>query len=416
MRWLSILSGLGLLAVIAFMAGMWTTHKYWLPWRKVDELLPFVRSYRDTGLFLPQYSYHYRSASASDERHVVHDPDRASDGNLFLARMDVQRGFMVAELLDRDGAVLHGWEIPYSRYFGGSDDFPGHAVEPLPDGSVLANFDSGHGLLRIDTCSDAIWIRDDMAYHHSLHPDEKGGWWTWGSVQEADGQDQRLIRFDAEDGHTLEEIDLIDDVVGLSDAQHLAMRIPEDYVFNRDPSASGQHDIFHPNDAEPLPAAMAEHFPMFEPGDLLVSLRNLDMLAVIDRDSYTMKWWSYGPYHNQHDPDFEPDGTISVFSNNNNLERSSIIKIDPATNRAWDVYWGGALDFDSFIMGKQQLLPNGNRLVVSTMEGRVIEVAPNGDILREFGNILTPVYSAVVTSAKLLPPDFFDNIPTCDKR
>jgi hypothetical protein len=69
-----------------------------------------------------------------------------------------------------------------------------------------------------------------------------------------------------------------------------------------------------------------------------------------------------------------PTATITVFSNNIDRNRSSIIQVDPKTNQARDMFWGSGLDFDSYIMGKQQHLPNGNWLITSPIEGRVVEV------------------------------------------
>ena len=50
------------------------------------------------------------------------------------------------------------------------------------------------------------------------------------------------------------------------------------------------HDPTHLNNVEPLPRAMAAAFPQFAPGDLLVSLRNVNTIAVIDPHTKRLKW------------------------------------------------------------------------------------------------------------------------------
>ena len=267
--------------------------------------------------------------------------------------------------------------------------------------------------MRIDACGEPIWTRTDLSFHHSLHPDERGGWWTWASAQSPEMQDQRLVRFAAETGETLEEIDLIDDIVDRSEAQRLILRIPEDYPFVRDLDARVALDIFHPNDVEPLPEALAAAFPMFAPGDLLISLRNLDLVAVIGRDTHEVRWAAYGPWFGQHDPDFQPDGRISVFDNNPQKERSEIILIDPATNAVENPFEGSGLRFSSPIMGKHQRTSTGNWLVISAEEGRVIEVTAKGEPVREYDNILTDRFNSVVSDARILPPDFYETLPAC---
>jgi hypothetical protein len=44
-------------------------------------------------------------------------------------------------------------------------------------------------------------------------------------------------------------------------------------------------DLLHTNDVETLSMDMAPAFPLFEPGDALVSFRNLNLLIVFDPDS-----------------------------------------------------------------------------------------------------------------------------------
>jgi hypothetical protein len=74
-------------------------------------------------------------------------------------------------------------------------------------------------------------------------------------------------------------------------------------------------DVTHLDAAEPLPAALADRFPMFAPGDLLVSLRNIDTIAVIDPRTERTRWAPTGPFAKQHDPDRLPNGHIVVFDN-----------------------------------------------------------------------------------------------------
>ena len=109
MRWISIFSGALLAAIVTFAAGMWTTHKRWQPWLTIESLLPFARAYRDTGMFLPMNSYFPRSDASPEVRYTVFRPEDISPGYLFIARVDAGLNATIAELLDRDGAVVHSW-------------------------------------------------------------------------------------------------------------------------------------------------------------------------------------------------------------------------------------------------------------------------------------------------------------------
>lgn len=49
-------------------------------------------------------------------------------------------------------------------------------------------------------------------------------------------------------------------------------------------------DITHLNDVKPLPPSMADEYPLFRAGDLLVSIRNLHLVFVYDPATDEIKW------------------------------------------------------------------------------------------------------------------------------
>lgn len=411
----SILSGLFLSLLAAFCVGMWSTHKDWWPWQKTDEFRSAVRSFRATGRILPPYTFFRRRPDAANERHVVHDEAAIASGYWLINRFDADRVRYFVDLLDPSGEVLLSVPIDYSLVFdsGNPGEFV-HAVAMLPDGSVIASWDTAMGMARFDPCGRVIWSRIDQVYHHSFTAGHEG-YWTWQASRWDGGQDQKMVRFNPETGDILESIDLIDDVIGISASNSLALRMPENFSFDRDMGENEKADLFHPNDIEELLPTMAAAFPQFAPGDLLVSMRNIDMLAVIDRRTGEVKWVAYGPWNDQHDPDFNIDGTITVFSNNMDRFRSNIIRLDPRTGRTEDALLGTGLDFFSFIMGAHQILPNGNWMITSSMQGRVMEVTPEGRIVREYNNLIDETHNALVPFAEFLPFDYLTSVPTCAK-
>ncbi len=414
-RTLSILACVFLTVTAAFLGGMWTTYKDWWPWQKVTELQTAWRSFRVTGKVLPLDTYARRKADVPDERHTVHDPEAFAPGHWVINRFDADTKTYVLELLDDAGRVLNSHPIDYSRVVeGGKPDEFAHIATMLPDGSVLVVWDDATAMARLDACGDPVWAHTDQVYHHSIEAGDDG-YWTWQSAIWNGGEDQRMIRFDPETGEILESIDLIDDVILKSPANALAMKVPEEFEFDRNTHYGDRADIFHPNDVEELRSDMAPAFPQFAAGDLLVSMRSIDMVAVIDRKSGRIKWAAYGPWQHQHDADFQPDGTITVFSNNTDRFRSNIVRIDPKTGRTEDLFHGKGVDFDSFIMGKHQRLGNGNWQITSTIQGRVLEVTPEGRIVREYNNILDENYNALVLFAEHLPPGYLKTVPVCGK-
>lgn len=125
----------------------------------------------------------------------------------------------------------------------------------------------------------------------------------------------------------------------------------------------------------------------------MVSVRNLNLIVIIDAVTEKIKWSMTGPYIRQHDPDFLGNGQISVFDNRADskggkiLGGSRILSIDPATRKVHVLYEGS--DKNSFyttICGKCQHLPNGNILIVESDAGRVFEVTPSGQIVWSYIN------------------------------
>jgi hypothetical protein len=57
-------------------------------------------------------------------------------------------------------------------------------------------------------------------------------------------------------------------------------------------------------------------------------------------------------------------------------------------------------------MGRQQLLANGNFMIVSAEQGRAFEVDKTGRLLWQFFNIVTPDHTGLITEAHVLPLEF----------
>lgn len=404
-----------LAALFSYAAGMWTTYKDWKPWQVTTDVQKLWRSWRATGQFLRDGTYQLRQDYAADEIYTAQRPDLAAKGYWVINRFDPVNQRFVTDLIDQSGATIHSWPIDYSALVpGGNPTEFVHIATALPDGSLMIDFDNGTSMARLDACGKTIWNKDDQVYHHSIEKADDG-YWTWADPLWEGGQNQEMVLFDPATGETKETVHLIDDVILKSPENALALSIPEGFVFTRDAKPGEIKDILHPNDVEALTAALAPAFPQFKVGDLLISLRNINLVAVIDRTTYDVLWAQYGPWKDQHDADFQPDGTISIFSNNIDRNRSTIIQVDPKTDQSRDLFYGTEANFNSFIMGKHQRLPNGNWMITSPIEGRVIEVTAKGEMVREWNNILDGRYNAIITYSEFLPEGYLTTLPVCAK-
>jgi hypothetical protein len=187
----------------------------------------------------------------------------------------------------------------------------------------------------------------------------------------------RILRV-SEGGDVLESIRVLD-ILYANDLEHLL------FQYDR---LSG--DVLHTNDVEPLDASLAGEYPLFDAGDLLVSLRWLNLVFVFDPETVEVKWHASDPFIWQHDPDFIGDGWIGIFDNNRvrgeaTGEGSRIIGFQPHTDSVDVLFRPTHLDrFYTHERGKWKRLENGNMLLTEATTGRVVEVSPNGRAVWEW--------------------------------
>lgn len=210
----------------------------------------------------------------------------------------------------------------------------------------------------------------------------------------------------SEDGRILNDINVLDVLY----ENGLERYIPK-YHGGPWPVASKIHpDVTHLNDVEPLSSSLSEEYPLFQEGDLLVSLRNLNLVFVVDPESLNVRWHVTDPFIHQHDPDFLGNGWIGIFDNNEDftlrgsmLGGSRIVALRPHTHTKKILFPTPNSDpFYTGTQGKWQMLDNENILLTESSQGRVVEVNSRGESVWEWIHEPTDTEKvAVVTKARL---------------
>lgn len=411
-RLISVASAIFLIAMVSFALGMFFhIYKPWPHAHVYAGIEATARAIR-TGAFLPKNAVFAAPAGASREFVKVHGFDRQIGGyRAVMGFVGTGRTGYGIRLLDKQGRLIHAVAIDYGRIAPAgttaTNDDP-HAMLLLPDGSAIVNFDHGAAMARFDKCGIPVWMQPGY-FHHSLDQADDGSVWTWRGDGSSVAQYQYLSRLDPDSGRVLQEIGLIEDLVMKSPRIATALSVAPGYEPQRSTDGAQVEDLFHPNDVEVLRADMAPMFPSFTAGDLLISLRTSNLVAVVDPVQFRLKWVRYGPWIGQHDPDFAPDGTISVFNNNTDGSESSIVAVDPKTNISVALH--AETNFYSAFMGKHSILPDGSIQVVVPGEGRVLEFARDGKLLLEINNVYSSKYNGHVSDATWVPDDFFTSKP-----
>jgi hypothetical protein len=311
-------------------------------------------------------------------------------------------------LFDGKGRVLHKWRIDRKEVFEGGS---GRGVDPskgnvhgshlLPNGHVVVNQEYV-GTARLDACGDVVWKMEENT-HHSISRADDGTFWVsavyperrTGSNRYPDGFPglkgkkvwvDRMLHV-SEDGEILKDINVLDVLY----ESGLERYIPKTLGGVHPSAKSINQDVTHLNDVEPLDSSMVGEYPLFDAGDLVVSLRSLSLVFVFDPETLEVKWHSSEPFIYQHDPDFISDGWIGVFDNNYDFRGgethggSRIVAVQPYTDSTKVLFSGKQLDrFYTAIQGKWQHLENGNMLLSETGAARVVEVNSEGNLIWEW--------------------------------
>jgi hypothetical protein len=425
-NWAMLSFGSGVVA-LAFMLGMLAAELGTFPSGILRAAVEAARDWRENWRHYLQIQSKYAVRTDRAGGATLHDPAAIYPGHTFVT--GYRDGQFQAFLIDMRGTVEHAWRIAFSEAWPNPShldavppdfDVSIHGAALLPDGAVVMNFE-GLGTVKVDRCSRVLW-RVPARVHHAIDALPTGeflvpAWrrmtqpgpglpgvrvgkegWLW---------DDTILRIDAQ-GRVVAAISLLDRLLASGLEAVLYANAMDD------PRLGYIENPLHFNDVEVLREDMAAAFPLFAAGDILVSLRNLNLIAVLDRETFLVKWWMTGPFVRQHDPDFLPNGHLLVFDNRRGgpareFGFSRILEIDPATRRVVWSYTGSEREpFYTNIRGKQQLLPNGNVLVTEAHAGRVFELArgPDGDrIAWEWVNGVGDGLAGLVTQAERVGAD-----------
>ncbi|WP_375687573.1 arylsulfotransferase family protein [Pseudooceanicola sp. LIPI14-2-Ac024] len=345
-------------------------------------------------------------------------------------------------IVRRDGSLVWKWSMDYFDHFPDLANRVCDVASPLrvdthgahvtPQGEVLVNYEYC-GTVKVDQCSDVIW-RIESPTHHSLVPAEAGGYWILGrkkwAAREAPDRfppfstpanddlilEDTLMRI-SEDGEVLDEISI---PIVLLENDLMAPVTSGRVEFLK--FRPGRTELLHANQATELPSALADAFPLFEAGDIAISIRDLNFVFVMDPDTHEVKWHQTGPWLRQHDAEFRTDGRLSMFNNNTyrnayrnertNLKypfTTNIIAIDPVSGET-EVLFGErpGEEMLSVIRGQHENLDGNGLLITEFDAGRVLEVDGAGEVVWEYVNAYDDKNVGEIRNAVVLPGDYFE--------
>jgi hypothetical protein len=336
-------------------------------------------------------------------------------------------GEVSLRLIGLVGKVLNRWSEPITKILTDLKHVDGvpaisndwltnlHGTILFPNGDVAFNFD-GYGMVRMDACGSVAWKVPRMT-HHSAFLDEDQTIWVPGRIfrtkrvkgfpnVEPPFWEDTILQISA-DGEVLQEISVLK-VIFDNDLHGLMFQATDETIRTTT-------DPLHLNDIEILSSRNIPAGSRFKAGDALLSLRNLNLLMIVDLTTKMVIWHQTGPWVQQHDADFLPDGRISVFDNRRDnaggklFGGSRILAVDPSTGETTTLYRGGERNpFYTETMGKHQVLENGNILITETEGGRAFEVDSSGNTVWSYVNRYSASEVAIIEQADRYPEHYAD--------
>ncbi len=339
---------------------------------------------------------------------TVYDTDKAYDGYTLYSPSSEQAAY----LLDMNGEVVHSWAMPFSKAW----KIPPHIDSPVkdnkiiwrglhlfPNGDLLAVYNAvettpyGYGVVKIDKDSNIIWRYPGFA-HHDISVGEDGRVYiltnkvTEDVVAGAPHLNPPLfdeyVSILSPDGQLEKSISIYDAFANSEYFSEVVEYFTQTQRADISTSNAEYGDIIHPNTVTYIGAEEAEKQPLFQQGQILISLREHDILAVLDPQTETIIWAARGFWRAQHSARMTKDGNIVLFDNDGpqtTPRKSRVLEYDPVFDRiVWSYEGTAERPFYSSVRAAVQSLPNSNVLVTSYENGRLFEVTQKGEIVWEF--------------------------------
>ncbi|MFC1683596.1 arylsulfotransferase family protein [Candidatus Zixiibacteriota bacterium] len=340
---------------------------------------------------IPYLTFSEEKSAEGDSGVIFHLPERTYQGYNFYSSRTVSTAF----LLDMAGKIRHRWNFPPALKARANAKY----AFLLSNGDIMV-IRPGRELIRLDWDSQVLWKKRIPA-HHDVAQAPDGTFYVLFTEKEkyrdlrvnfcgiahmtSEGEDiDRWVSFEhlAEIQDALDTRSFLDGILDSIEAGWT----PEGHELDEIEAATEpgryHYDYFHMNTVDILaPSDIEEIDPRFQRGNLLVCFRNVNQIAVLEKDTYRILWaWGEGELEWPHHPTLLENGHILIFDNGVKRQHSRIVELDPVSEKiVWEYAPGSPEEFYSYGRGSAQRLPNGNTLICESDRGRAFEVDQAGE-------------------------------------
>ncbi len=345
----------------------------------------------------------YLDTVAEDDENIpagvtFHNPAKAYQGiNIWFAVSSNQ-----AHLMDMEGNNVHTWS------FGKNDKLDGDALL-CRNGDLLCATQTGI-LKRLDWDSNVKWCDHEYEYHHEIGTFKNGDVFSLGKKAEVifiaglplPIRNDSIVTL-TKDGKVKETTSLLDVLrdefstgTVIRTYWHLLQpgcikqMLKHQLALIKGERANGyitlSGTIFDNLHANTITLMDRKVEGLCNKDDLLICIRNWDMIAIMDSMTKKLKWqWYTDQGGRPHHATLLENDNILLFDNGLLRRYSRVVEIDPATKEiVWEYKATPSESFFSKVRSGAQRLPNGNTLITESRKGRAFEVTPQGDLVWDF--------------------------------
>lgn len=315
---------------------------------------------------------------------------------------------MKATLIDMAGKVVHEWTFPPVEYtwskekhgcYKGTERAPdsflcGGHVDMDPQGNLYVII-ARQVIMKLDWNGKLLWKVNGQFSHDVDYSQNESVYSLDNRFEqvEVNGQkrnilNDRIIKI-SHQGLKLQEISLFKilkelvpskkwEEISSYEKAHSIGKIselyrPDEKIF----------DLFHANALSFIDRDIPG---VCQKGDILLSLAHLNLIVIVNIKSKKLVWqWGTDELQRQHHPTLLSNGHLLLFDNRPKSPTSRVIEVNPVEKKiVWKYEQEGPAAFHSYNRGGSQRLENGNTLITSSNEGRLIEVTRKGEVVWEY--------------------------------
>ena len=252
------------------------------------------------------------------------------------------------------------------------------------DGSLIGHLNYSP-IFKLDICSNLIWVNERQLYRHKITKDSNDEIWVGGLMYPYSNyiRENKAISFGLFDDDAVSKISQNGELLYSKSVSEILIenkKLPQNFLNKKNP--------IYLTDVEPAKTDSL----YWKKGDLFISAKNLSAIIHFRPSNNKIINFITGPFFMQHDVNIVSNSEISIFNNNNTLDKSSKFSeviIYNFEKKSFSKKFDNELRQNNFktpTSGISRILKDGSLFVEEQVHGRLIFFNNKGEKEWEYLN------------------------------